>query len=245
MCKKSLLERSGGGNVRERRPREVFPGVYLVGGPELTDPSDCLIYAIDGGTEVALVDCGAGNGVGQVMANLLKAGLGDRPISTVFLTHCHVDHIGGVDEILKRAHPKVICHRGDLEAVETGDPKRTAYSWYGLRLPRVKVDLILEGQEQRVQVGLADLLCVHTPGHTPGSISILWERPQGKLLFGQDIHGPFMRDFGSDLRQWASSMRRLLALSPDVLCEGHLGVFQPAKEVERFILEHLRVQGFQ
>lgn len=230
--------------MSESKPREVFPGVYLVGGPELTDPSDCLIYAVDGGKEVALVDCGAGNAVGKLVANLARVGLVDKPISKVFLTHCHVDHIGGLGEILKRARPKIICHRGDLEAIETEDPKKTASSWYGIRLPRVKVDLVLEGEEEIVQVGAAELLCIHTPGHTPGSISILWDRPQGKVLFGQDIHGPFMRDFGSNLAQWASSMRKLLTLRPDMLCEGHFGIFQPAEEVERFIEEHLRIHGF-
>lgn len=230
--------------MSERKPREVFPGVYLVGGPEFTHPSDCLIYAVDGGTEVALVDCGAGKGVGKITANMEKLGLGNKPIGAVFLTHCHVDHIGGLGGILERVHPKVICHKGDLEAIETGDPKRTASSWYGVRLPKVKVESVLQGEQERVQVGSADLLCIHTPGHTPGSISILWETAQGKVLFGQDIHGPFMRDFGSDLTKWASSMRKLLAFRPDVLCEGHFGVFQPAREVERFIIEQMRLHGF-
>ncbi len=227
-----------------RKPREVFPGVYLVGGPELTHPSDCLIYAVDGGKESALVDCGSGKSVGKLMANLERVGLGEKPISTVFLTHCHVDHIGGLGGIVKKLQPLVICHKGDLDAIETGEPEQTASPWYGIRLPKVKVDMVLEGEEEKVQVGSAELLCIHTPGHTPGSISILWDRPQGKVLFGQDIHGPFMEEFGSDLAQWASSMRRLLSLKADVLCEGHFGIFQPAREVERFILEQLRGNGF-
>lgn len=180
----------------------------------------------------------------KLLSNLEKVGLRGKPIGKIFLTHCHVDHIGGLEEILNKAHAKVICHRGDLEAIESGDPEKTASSWYGLRLPKVKVDLVLEGKEEMVQVGGAELLCVHTPGHTPGSISILWERPQGKVLFGQDIHGPFMEEFGSNLAQWASSMKKLLDFKPDVLCEGHFGVFQPAREVERFIREHLKIQGF-
>jgi glyoxylase-like metal-dependent hydrolase (beta-lactamase superfamily II) len=106
------------------------------------------------------------------------------------------------------------------------------------------VDRILEGDEEIVTIGQAQLQCIHTPGHTPGSISVLWDTPHGRVLFGQDIHGPFMPSFGSDLRQWAASMRRLLALTPDVLCEGHFGVFRPWEAAERFIRGHLRQQGF-
>ncbi len=228
----------------QENSREVFPNVYLVGGPGLTDSSDCLIYAVDGGTEMALVDCGAGRGTWRLLENLERWGLSQKPMGAVLLTHCHVDHIGGLEQILKKAKPRVLCHKGDLEAIETGDPKKTASSWYGIRLPRVKVDLVLEKEEETVIVGGAVLRCIHTPGHTPGSISILWERPMGKVLFGQDIHGPFMREFGSDLNQWASSMRKLLALEADVLCEGHFGIFQPAKEVETFIRSQLSQKGY-
>lgn len=226
------------------KPTEVFPGVYLVGGPGLTSPSDCLVYAVDGRSEVALVDTGAGRNPERLLSNLEEVGLWGKPLGTVILTHCHVDHIGGLKGILERARPRVVCHKGDLEAIQSGDPQKTASSWYGIRLPEVQVDLVLEGAEEEVKVGETLLLCIHTPGHTPGSISLLWEVPQGRVLFGQDIHGPFMREFGSDLTQWASSMRRLLELKADVLCEGHFGIFQPAREVERFILEQLRENGF-
>lgn len=224
--------------------REVSAGVYLVGGPGITDPSDCLIYAVDGEEEIALVDCGAGRSVVEILENLDRLGLGAKPIAALILTHCHVDHIGGAGEFLRKRAATVVCHRGDLEAIESGDPRKTASSWYGVRLPGTRVDRVLEEEQEVLEVGSAKLQCIHTPGHTPGSISVVWERPEGKVLFGQDIHGPFMEEFGSDLAQWASSMRKLLALKADLLCEGHFGTFQPATEVEGFILRQLREHGF-
>lgn len=224
--------------------REVFAGVYLVGGPGITDSSDCLVYAVDGEEEIALVDCGAGRSVPRILENLESVGLGAKPLSALILTHCHVDHIGGASEFSRRRASRVVCHKGDLEAIESGDPRKTASSWYGVRLPKLQLDRVLEGEEEVLKVGKAELRCIHTPGHTPGSISVLWDRPEGKVLFGQDIHGPFMKDFGSDLELWAASMRKVLALKPDVLCEGHYGVFMPGLEVERFILGQLREHGF-
>ena len=59
-----------------------------------------------------------------------------------------------------------------------------------------------------------------------------------KILFGQDLHGPFTKDFLSDLQAYQNSMEKLLDIEADILCEGHFGVFQPAKEVRRYIEWH-------
>jgi len=202
------------------------------------------VYALNGKREVVLVDTGAGRSAGKIMENLERVGLGGKPVSKIILTHWHVDHIGGAKSIAQRTRGKIVSHRGDLEAIERGDPVRTASSWYGIRLPELKVDMVIEGSEEELQVGDTLLRCLHTPGHTPGSISLLWERSEGRVLFGQDIHGPFLPEFGSDLQQWASSMKRLLALEPDILCEGHYGIFPSREEVKRFILKCLVAQGF-
>ena len=59
-------------------------------------------------------------------------------------------------------------------------------------------------------------------------------------MFGQDIHGPFNREWGSDIDQWRRSMERLLELEADILCEGHFGIFEPAHQVRQYIESYLR-----
>ncbi|MCK4239354.1 MAG: Zn-dependent hydrolase, partial [Candidatus Lokiarchaeota archaeon] len=76
---------------------------------------------------------------------------------------------------------------------------------------------------------------IHTPGHTPGSISIYVKLRDKGVLFGQDIHGPFMESFGSNLEDYQKSMQKLLDLNADILCEGHFGVFKPAEKVRKYI----------
>ncbi|HPF44633.1 MAG TPA: MBL fold metallo-hydrolase, partial [Syntrophomonadaceae bacterium] len=80
---------------------------------------------------------------------------------------------------------------------------------------------------------------LHTPGHTPGSLSIFCQYDGLKVLFGQDIHGPFNEEWGSDKNEWRRSLRRLLTLDADILCEGHFGIYQPASEVRRYIESYL------
>ncbi|MDH7498730.1 MAG: hypothetical protein QHH05_09855 [Syntrophomonadaceae bacterium] len=135
----------------------------------------------------------------------------------------------------------MVAHRQELPAVEQGVSQLTADYLYGLRYRPVKVDLVLEGRQGQLAAGELVLNWVHTPGHTAGSICLYVDLDGCRVLFGQDIHGPFNRSWGSDLAQWRQSMERLLALQADVLCEGHYGVISPAAEVERFIRRHLNL----
>ena len=80
---------------------------------------------------------------------------------------------------------------------------------------------------------------LHTPGHTPGSISVYIDTPEGRVLFGQDIHGPFSPSWDSDMVEWRRSMRKLLDLEADFLCEGHAGIYR-GEEIREYIEGYLR-----
>ena len=225
-------------------PCRIAPHVYVVGGPEITDPADGLVYAVDGGSEIALVDCGAGGSVPRILENVRLVGLNPERIGLLVLTHRHVDHVGGAPALADRFSPRIACHHLDAEALEAADPVSTAASWYGVDLPSIRVDERLEGRGGSLTVGDRVLGWIHTPGHTPGSVAVYLDTPEGRVVFAHDVHGPFLSQFGSDIDRWAESMERLLALGPDILCEGHFGVFRPRGAVERFVRDHLRARGY-
>jgi glyoxylase-like metal-dependent hydrolase (beta-lactamase superfamily II) len=127
------------------------------------------------------------------------------------------------------------AHEDDAAAIQTGDPIRTAASWYNVKLPKLALDDVLIGEAGE----FAGVQWVHTPGHTPGSLAAWLDVDDGRVLFAQDVHGPFTPEFGSDLDAWRASMERLLALEADVLCEGHYGVFRGRDEVARYIRSQL------
>lgn len=209
-----------------------------MGGPKLSDGQDCLVYLVDLGVPV-LIDCGAGPSWPKIEANIEAAGASPAAIHTLLLTHCHVDHIGAVAQVVASSSCRVVAHGLDAEAIESGDPGKTAASWYNLELPRVEVTRRVAGDEDRLELDGGALRLIHTPGHTPGSMVALLNDEGERVLFGQDIHGPFSPEFGSDIAAWRRSMERLLALEADVLCEGHYGIYRPAAEVRRFIEGHL------
>ena len=219
---------------------QIARGVYLVGGPQISHAEDATSFVIDFGGEAVMIDCGAGRSLQTILANIEAAGIDPRTISTLILTHCHIDHIGGAPALRERLGLKILIHDLDAEAVENGDSIRTAADWYGVDFPPTPIDRRLTGSEENLVFNGENLRCLHAPGHTPGSIVVLLERDGQKILFGQDIHGPFIPAFGSDIALWRTSMEMILALKPDILCEGHFGIFRPNDSVERYIRRCLR-----
>ena len=225
--------------MMRKNSEKIVSGVYLIGGPGITSADDAAIYLIDFGGELVLIDAGAGRSSSQIIRNVEMLDLNPASISSLILTHCHIDHIGSAPFFKKQYGIKIIIHELDSGAVEKGDSRKTAANWYGTTFPPTTVDVKLNGEKEILKFGNEALHCLHTPGHTPGSISLYLDRAGKRVLFGQDIHGPFHRDFDSDIQEWKKSMQKLLALNADILCEGHFGIYQPKERVRSYIERYL------
>jgi glyoxylase-like metal-dependent hydrolase (beta-lactamase superfamily II) len=218
---------------------EIISGVYLIGGSSITSADDAAIYLMDFAGELVLIDAGAGKSSSQIVRNIEMLGLNPANLSCLILTHCHIDHIGSAPFFKKQYGTKILIHELDAKAVESGDLRKTAASWYGTTFPPMAVDRKITGEHEILKFGKEELHCLHTPGHTPGSISLYLDRGGKRVLFGQDIHGPFHRDFDSDIKAWKKSMQNLLALNADILCEGHFGIFESKERVRSYIERYL------
>ena len=98
-------------------------------------------------------------------------GLSTRDINTVINTHLHTDHAGG-NAIFKGK--KLIFH----EAEYSCHPR----SWIDYVSDGMAVSL-MRGEEMEVLDGVKLL---HAPGHTPGSIAVLVETEEGRVLITGD-----------------------------------------------------------
>ena len=218
----------------------IAEGIYMIGGPDISRSEDATSFIIDFNGELVMIDAGAGGSSRILQKNMEDGGLDPGAISTLILTHNHIDHIGSAAYFRTNFGCKILIHELDAGAVEDGDPVRTAASCYGTHFPPMPVDRKLKGDQEILAFGNEELHCLHTPGHTPGSMSIYVDRGGKRVLFGQDIHGPFLDIFGSDINRWKQSMAKLLALDADILCEGHFGIFQPKEHVRKYIERYLR-----
>jgi len=222
------------------KPELIFDGIYLIGGPNVTLSDDAAVFIVDFKGEAVMIDAGAGRSTKNLVKNIEKCGFKPEQISHLILTHCHIDHIGSAPDFRARFGCKLVAHDLDADAIESGDPILTAANWYETEFPPTLLDVRLKGEHEILRFGEEDLHCLHTPGHTPGSISIYLDRGGKRVLFGQDIHGPFMPSFRSDVEMWKKSMQKLLSLDADILCEGHFGIFKSKEKVKEYIHSYLR-----
>lgn len=221
------------------RLKAICDRIYAVGGPGLSAPEDAFVYLVDAGNELVLIDAGVGYGIGRIEENIRTLGFEPAQIWHIVATHCHIDHIGGLAAFKERYGSKIIAHELDRSGIEGENNKLTAASMYGVDYRPVKTDMLLKGEQEKLSLGDLEFNFLHTPGHTPGSICVYIDTKDGRVLFGQDIHGPFSPAWGSDLSQWRISMKKLIALQADVLCEGHSGVYRGEK-VNNYIESYLK-----
>ncbi|MHA1129584.1 MAG: MBL fold metallo-hydrolase [Candidatus Helarchaeota archaeon] len=225
-----------------RRPTEIIDGIYLIGGGGLTGGGDCLFYLINTKEGLILIDCGLGEDIDRLIANIKALGLNPENLKALIITHCHIDHIGGAATLKKKFKIETYAHKYDVPAIEGEKLVMTGATMYGVDYEPVKIDHVIsvEKGEEMLEFGDYKLTCVHTPGHTPGSICIYTDVKKTRVLFAQDVHGPLFDAFGSNVAYFVESLKRLIALKADILCEGHFGIYQPASEVRKYISGYVR-----
>lgn len=206
--------------------------IYLIGGGAYgySASGDCNMYLIECGGALAMVDSGGGGGTPRVLDNIRRMKLDPKKVKMTFVTHCHYDHIGGNYNLKRATGCKIAAHESEVKEIETLG-ELTLYdmaSDEGLEFKPTKVDTPLR-DGQRVEVGDVEFTVIHTPGHTPGGICLLFREVDSVNLFTGDtasaqgrlgwVNGP-----GCDIYDWKRSIKRLLELKPDRMFPGH-GVF--------------------
>ena len=218
------------------KPFQVWKDVYAIGGPDISEPSDCCIYMIDAG-ELVLIDSGAGDSFNQLIGNIKTLGFEPQRLKAIIVTHAHIDHIGALADFQQKYGVQLIAHELDAPAIETG--KGTGAEAYGVPYQSCRIDVKISKAEESLTFGAYELKLIHIPGHTPGSIAVYVDMEK-RVLFGQDIHGPYIPAWGADPVQACLSLQKLIDVKADILCEGHFGIYQPASEVKWYIEGYLR-----
>ncbi|MDR2018391.1 MAG: MBL fold metallo-hydrolase [Syntrophobacterales bacterium] len=226
---------------RKRDPKKITEHIYRVSGPDLTDPRDCAAYLINLG-ELVLIDSGSGLHLDRLVRNIERAGFDPAKVSTIILTHCHFDHMGGGVKFREQFGSRLVMHAFDAELVEAGDQRLTAAFCFNVRLEPYSVDRKLYREEEQLAIGGEMLTLLHTPGHTPGSISVYLNIDGKKILFAQDIGAPLLKEFDCNPYAWVESAEKLYALNADMLCDGHSGAYEPEDVVKEYFHYCIRSQ---
>ena len=225
-------------------PRKyLFPNVIEL-NLQAGRPLGVNIYLIDGGTEWVLIDIGEEDTFEDVIELIRKM---DFPLSKckmVIASHADVDHVQALAKARDRLKTKAAAHPRSAAAIENGDAVETYASIsaqnFHIPMPPCKIDTLLnEGDE--IKVGKLKLKVWHTPGHTPGQISVKF----GKLLFsGDNIYkdacvGVIDAHHGSDLSEFVASLKRILADDAEFLLPSHGPVFRKDPAILKNAIDRL------
>ena len=138
--------------------------------------TNCYIL-IDEIQKKAMVIDPAGN-VDKIITILDNLG---AELEYIYLTHCHADHINGVNELKKERGGKVLIHRKGRENLENRVPILAEY--IGLPPIYVKEDSIVD-DDDILHVGDLEFRVIYTPGHTDDGTSLYCEKEE--MLFSGD-----------------------------------------------------------
>jgi hydroxyacylglutathione hydrolase len=178
---------------------------------------NCTILGDELTHEAVVVD--PGDNLPEILSRLQKHGLTLRQI---IVTHAHIDHVGGAASLKKVTGAPVFLNKNDLELLGAMEMQA---GWLGVPTPEVAPPDA--SADDRTKIGLATLPAevIHTPGHTPGSICLLFSG-QNLLLAGDTLFaGSIGRTDlpGGDGRQILRSLRERLLVLPDTtrVLPGH------------------------
>ncbi len=184
------------------RPGEYTCNAYLVMGR--TSTLDAVNALVDVGLDAYLLD----------ELRTIPAGIGKRTVESVYLTHGHFDHAGGL-EALRREYA----------------PEFRAFA----PLPGVRRPL---GDNEEVRLGDRAFTVLYTPGHSDDSVCLYCA--EERVLFSGDTPVQIRTAGGSYSRALLRSIERLCRLRIDTIYPGHgPPITERAEEMLRTTLEKI------
>lgn len=232
---------SGGKKSKERYP-EIIP----------IDLGSVKAFLISGRKNI-LVDAGNPGLADDILKEIEKKGVEPDEIDSIIITHAHPDHAGSLHELKERTGANVVIHEDGAENIAEGDfldAPPTCFKGKILSLfislfgsgesEGVEPDIVVEGRFDLSELGVEGSL-IHTPGHTPGSISIVLD--SGEALVGDLVMGGILSSskpgrpiFAYDLEEAEMSLKKLLKADLEIrrFYAAHGGPFSRS-EVEELV----------
>jgi hydroxyacylglutathione hydrolase len=193
---------------------QVTPHIHAVRTPLGPAPDRFVHVYLVYGESITLIDTGFNGSEKLIIEDIRSTGRDPSEIDLTILTHSHPDHTGSAKAIRELTGCTVAAHPLDSPAIENPDPVLVTSPapdvppLVGGAVPVGR--LLSDGDTVSAGRGLT-LEVLHTPGHTPGSVSLLL-REEMALFTGDTVQVPGRMPVFSDPAALVRSVRRLKAI---------------------------------
>ena len=200
------------------------------------------------------MDAGAPNQADQILAAVQKAGVDPKDIALILHTHGHFDHAGSTAELKRRLGVPVAVHINDAFMLREGrngeiKPRNFEAQVIKMVVPNsfetCEPDILLEEEMTLTDFGINGKV-FFTPGHTKGSMSVLFENNEaiiGDMMMGGTMGGalfgtrPNYHYFIDNLDDLHASMKKIFSWKPSKLYVGHGGPLGYEDVIDHFSKE--------
>jgi metallo-beta-lactamase class B len=191
-------------------------------GAQWNDGNSYVLKTPEG---LILFDCGCGDTLDQIIANMKYWGLSIDEVKYCLLTHPHLDHAGGA-HLLKNMGIKLIAIQETADAITIGDERCCGYL-YHKKFYATKVDQVVADGENLNLLGL-EIQIKHFPGHSMGCTAYFFTHEQKRIVVSGDVIGTLLAgdfgwsgsiDFNKEI--YIESLRKFAKIESDIMLPGH------------------------
>jgi glyoxylase-like metal-dependent hydrolase (beta-lactamase superfamily II) len=238
----------------------LAPGLSFTDLEFLGTPRVIAAALLHGPAGVAVIDPGPSTTLPRLVDRLASAGIGLDDVTTVVLTHIHLDHAGATGTIVGR-NPRVRVYVHEKGAPHLANPEKllaSASRLYGADMDRLWGEVrpvpqhtiqALAGGE-RIRCAGRELEVAYTPGHASHHVSY-FSRETG-IAFVGDTAG-IRRHAGFaltptpppdiDLETWRASLSTIAAWGPATLFVTHFGAWSDANTHLTLLKDNMEVSS--
>jgi len=212
---------------------KITPRIYQLGGRWGSGVLGANVFLLLG-DDLTIVDTGFKGRSRHILKEVQELGYSPSDIDIIIITHHHADHVGSLPELKKVTQAKVVAHPADAVYIDgrLPQPGPARPQWLNKMLTPlgglwattpVTVDILVNDGDELTMCGGIRIL--HTPGHTPGSISLLLQQER-LIIVGDLIAHRFglrlpSRMFTVDIAEEIRSIREVASLDFEIICFGH------------------------